>query len=472
MRERITKVNEIDLKDLFLFILKHLSSIIIVSILFTIVGFGYSFIAGNAPATSILDTSAKLPDETQDAYNSRVANVDRARDILNNISALTSQVEIQNEYLSESVYMQIDPLNAATTKIQVVITCDNSIAGGVEALYNAYSSDITKGDYINDVANTLGYTPGATQELISCFLVTTSLEYSESTNQMGVMAFSVIGKTTDDTDLIMNAIEDELEKQSDAYSSSVTPHTISIVGRQSYFGYDSNVRKNQLDSVTTLNTLQSQINNLNNNLDSIAKSLGLADRTNLYELLNDNSVESEATTSFKTLIKYGLLGFAVGLFIVVCIYAAIYIFGRKIVSQQQFFSLFNVERIGVCKPLGKRSKIRILFDKWSSDDEHLSEESNNSIIAANVKNMTMGAGRVLITGSINNECIVDAIKQIGLTDNIKLDMFSDPSVLANISEYDGVILVEQRNYAQRKMINEELRLIANAKVKIIGAIVI
>ena len=99
MRERITKVNEIDLKDLFLFILKHLSSIIIVSILFTIVGFGYSFIASNAPATSILDTSAKLPDETQDAYNSRVANVERACDILNNISALTSQVEIQNEYL-------------------------------------------------------------------------------------------------------------------------------------------------------------------------------------------------------------------------------------------------------------------------------------------------------------------------------------------------------------------------------------
>jgi len=471
MREGITKANDVDLKDLVLFVFKHLRLLVIVSIAFALLGFGYSYIAGNSPVSSVLDISTKLPDETQDSFNSRVENVERARDILNNISALTYQVEIQNDYLSDSVYMQIDPLNAATTKIQVVISCDNSVAGGIESIYNAYSSDIAKGDYINEVAEKLGFTPGATQELISCYLSTTSLGYSESSSQMGVMVITVVGKSNDDTDLIMDAIEAELEQQYESFNASITPHSISIVGRQSYIGYDSNVRKNQLDSVTTLNSLQSQINNLNNNLDSIAKSLGLADRTNLYELLNDNDV-SESGTSISTRIKFGLLGFAIGVFIVVALYAAIYIFGRKIVSQQQFFSMYKLDKIGVCRPLEKRNKIDVIFDKWSGDDEYVSEDCNNSIIAANIKNMTAGVGRILITGSTNNEEIKDALKKIGVTDSIKLDMFTDPSVLSDISEYDGVILVEQRNIARRKRINEELRLIANAKVRIIGAIVI
>ena len=53
-----------------------------------------------------------------------------------------------------------------------------------------------------------------------------------------------------------------------------------------------------------------------------------------------------------------------------------------------------------------------------------------------------------------------------------MDMFSDPSVIKTASEYDGIVLVEQRGVSQRKAINEQIRLLKNSGTIIIGAIVL
>ena len=476
MNEGTTQTVEIDLKDLFCYVFKHTTALLIAAVIFGIAGAGFSYVKqtkeSSAPVASILDTTVKQPGESDEAYSNRIANVQRANDIMDNIAVLTKQVEIQNEYLSNSVYMQIDPLNTASSRLQVIITCDSNMVGGLDSLYNAYLLDITKGDYLNSVADELGYTPGAVQELIGAYLTTTGLSYTDSQEQMGTLNVYVLGPSVDETELIMDAVVAEIELVAKDYNSSIMSHTVSVVGRQSTVGYDSGVKKTQLDSITTLNTIQTQINNLNNNLDNTAKTLGLTDRTDFYQTVN-NAADTNNSVSVKSCIKYGLVGLLLGMVLMAGIMVLIYMFGRNIVSQSQFFSLFrDLDSVGVCKPSNKRSKLQLMLDCLSNDDSLLSEENANKIISANLCNLTKDAKKTLVTGTIDSDEIKEVLKNLNINADVKLDMFNDPSVLKSVSEYDGVVLVEKRGFSKKKTVKEQIRLLKNSGTKIIGAIIL
>ena len=473
MNESTTQNVDINLKDLLCFILKHTKALIIIAFIFGIAGFGYSAYnqkkSASTPSVSVLDTTQMLPGESEEEYSNRVANVERANAIMDNIATLTSQVDIQNKYLCDSVYMQIDPLNVATSRLQIVIACDNDIVGGIESIYNAYSVDITKGDYLDSVADELDYSTGAVQELIGVNLTSTYLTYSDSQEQIGTLNIMVVGPSIDETELIMDAVIAEIDSIYPELNSSVTQHTLSIVGRQCSIGYDATVKKNQFDAVTTLNTIQNQINNLNNNLDSIAKTLGMTDRADFYV----SAISVNNSFSIKTCIKYSLVGLVFGLVLVAGILVLLYLFGRRIVSQAQFFSLFRgIDCIGVCKPSGKSNRLQSALDRWSSDNNSMSEESTNSIISANFGNLTIGVNRVLVTGTVDSESVRESIKKLGITGDVKLNMFSDLTVLPAASKYDGIVLIEKRGVSEKKLVKEQINLLKNSGTKIIGAIIL
>ena len=471
MNDVTTQTVDIDLKDLLCYILKHIIVIVVIAIVFACAGAGYSFYkqSNAAPASNVLNTSVKLPGESDEAYNNRIANVERANDIKENISVLTEQVAIQNDYINNSVYMQIDPLNVAITKAQVVISCGNDNVGGLETLYNAYMEDITRGEYIEEVADSLNCSVGAAQELITVDFESSDLTNTDSPSQMGIMNIRVIGVNVEDSDLIMDAIIAEVELKSAEFNTSIVSHMVTVVGRQNSVGYDAIVRQKQLDSVTVLNNIQSQINNLNNNLDNIAKMLGLADRMSFYEPVNNASTSGISVTS---LLKYGIVGLFLGFVLSAGIYYVKYLFGQTIESQAQFFNMFRIANVGICKPTKNRNKLTALLDRWSNDDNSLDESGSNALISANYSNLTAGMKKILVTGTIESDAVIQRLNSLKLTGDVKLDIFSNPDVLKSVSEYDGIVFVEQRGISSRKQIKEQIRLINNSGVKIVGAIIL
>jgi hypothetical protein len=93
-------------------------------------------------------------------------------------------------------------------------------------------------------------------------------------------------------------------------------------------------------------------------------------------------------------------------------------------------------------------------------------------MSANVKNLTSGMDKVLFTGTADTEKVKELVKALNIKADVKASIFEDPSCLESIADYDGIILVEQRDYSDRKLIAEELELISNADTKLIGAIVL
>ena len=84
----------------------------------------------------------------------------------------------------------------------------------------------------------------------------------------------------------------------------------------------------------------------------------------------------------------------------------------------------------------------------------------------------MNMNKVLFTGTAETTKIEKLVKDLGLKFDVKASVFDDPGCLETISEYDGIIIVEQRNYSDCSLIAEELKLIENVNTKLIGAIVI
>ena len=162
-----------------------------------------------------------------------------------------------------------------------------------------------------------------------------------------------------------------------------------------------------------------------------------------------------------------------GFFVVAVILVLVYVFGKKITTQAQFFGKFSsVKKIGVLKPSAKRCKYTEFIDIKSEDDTKMSAENNIKLISNNYNNIIKGMDKIIITGTGDKKAMDEAVKKLGLKGDYKPDLFSDPDLLKIIPDYDGVVLLEQRNVSLYKNVANEIQLINNTGTKIVGAIII
>lgn len=473
---------EINLFDLFCVVLKKSVMILIVSLALSICFFVYGYRASvsnvnGSEISRILDIDNRLPDERDDAYSNRVMKVNRARGLMTSIDVANFQVSTLENYINSSYLMRIDPNNTAHSTAQVAISLDGENQNGMcEAICSAYKYDLLYEDYIETVAQEVDCSPEYIRELICID------DYSESRSEVSssidelsiygtgeharVINIVVISDSIELSDLILDALLDEMSSKYDVIYSGVGEHSVDLVGRQSYISYDSFVSESQRDVVTTLNTLQNQLNNYYNSLDALANHLGLADRNSFYEYGDSGS------SGVRNCVLYSVIGFLLGAVISISFYIVKYIWGDRLLSQSQFFSYHkNINKIGVCNPLVKKSKINSLLDTLTEDDSGLSLDKTNEIVIANYKNLVSN-DKALLVGTANPSEVQNIIRTVGIADAVVFNVFEDPSVLRMAADYDGFVLVEQRGKSSKKAIRKEIELLSNTGKKIIGAIII
>lgn len=476
MNSNTNKTFEIDIKDMFLVILKKIGIVVLSGLILSCSIFIYKFTSSLKTANS-LNISEKLNGESDIDYSKRVRSVNRAVDIFSSIDKLNEQIEIQREYVADSIIMQIDATNESVSTAQFVLSIDDEISTGIDsALVASYSNYIISGDYLNILANECGTKPEYLKELISVnYSDNSSVVFNSegSIGYTGILTITVIGPNYNFSEKIMNCIVEEIESKYSDFRVSIVPHAMSFVGRQSTNMVDNHTRDLQYSAVNRFETIQKQIDAYNDSLDKIASSLGVKNKENLYNGLRDLNLGNQTNISMNNAIKGAVIGFAIGVFIVLLVISFNYVFGKKFLTQTSFFDRFpEIRKIGVVKPLKKRSKFSVYIDKKSGDDNDLSDEINNKILAANIKNLTVGMNKVMITGTADSKMIKGIVSKLNLQFDVKDSVFVDPSCLESISSYDGVILFEQRKYSSNRMIAEELELIKNADTELIGAVII
>jgi|GEM_PF-2477853 hypothetical protein len=482
----------IKVKDVLYVILKKLWLMIIVGL---VAGAGLFYInfskVETVKSNDVLDLSKKLnAGESDVQYQLRAQQVERAKVLIEMIDNTNYQIVKEQSAISNSLYMQIDPDNVYIATAQLTLTVEKDNSNGVDnALFSAYERDIRFGDYMNSYAENIGSTPDYIRELVSISTtaanntVITIDNYSDKT---GSIYLSIIGPTRDFVDETLEVILSEIFNVQNELNKSVAPHTISLIGTQKISKEDSGIRDAQYSRVAHINTLQEQINSYNKTLGAISTDLGLSDKSILISYINTHEVVavdgipteySETVTNRKAKIGPNLMwlgiGFGAGALLIAVFVVIGYIFGKKILTQAQFFGLFlQIKKIGVMKPLGKRSKFIRFIDVKTEDDTKSSVENCNGLISANYSNLTKDLNKVLITGTGDSKTMSEAVKALGLKGDFKPDIFNNPEVLKSVPDYDGIVLIEQRKYSLKPVVENEINLLSNGGTKIIGAIII
>lgn len=462
----------VDFKDLVCVILKKSGAILAVALVFSVLAVCVPVMHRDSSTATVsyntLDTSVKLRGESDEAYQSRIMNVEIAMSSVNEINLINNNITLLNEYYENSLLMNLDPSNTACSQIRVVLQIDNdSSQYEIENDLFTCIYDVLYGEYLDSLAEEYGYDSESLRELISCDILSSLTDNDLDDDSCVTPAFviRIIGESTDFTDNVADSIVSEL------YNFSESTHNLMIVRRQSEVSFNEDVLNSQMTISTKISNEVVRVNQLNTTLDGIAKSLGYANRNVFFEPSSAVVTSGGGGVSKTTYIKYAGAGFILG-FIFAAAYVALgYIWGRKIVSQRQFFVLFDeVAKVGVCKPQGKRSAFTEFLDKKTSDDSGLSAEDTNKIIRANLDNLA--AGRILITGTSDDKAVLEAVKSLGVAGDVKLDLFKNPEILKSASEYDGIVVAEKRGSSEKKAIREELRLLENSGTKIVGAIIV
>ncbi len=482
----------IKVKDVLYVILKKLWLMIIVGL---VVGAGlfyknYSKVE-TVKSNNVLDITKKLNSGESDVnYQLRVQQIERARIIVDLIDYTNLQIEQDELYISDAIYMQIDPANIFYSSAQLTFTIENNNVNGVDnALSQAYEREIRYGDYLEEYAESIGTNSNYISELISYSTNVadeTIISVDSNVDRTGSIYIYVYGPTREFVDETMRVILSRIQSLHDELNTSLVRHTISIIGIQESSKADYGVRDIQNNRTSHIHTLQDQIVTYNTALDSISKDLGLSDKSVLISYIKTHDAVvvdgipteySEVVTNQKSKITPNLkwfgIGFGAGALLIAVFVAIGYVFGKKILTQAQFFGLFlRIKRIGVMKPLGKRSKFIRFIDVKTEDDTKVSAEKCNGLISANYSNLTKDLNKVLITGTGDTKAMGDAVKALGLKGDFKPDIFNNPEVLKAVPDYDGIVLIEQRKKSLKPVVENEINLLSNGGTKIIGAIII
>lgn len=474
MDSNAQQIVEINLKDLFFVILKKILLVVLVGVVCSVGFYAYKSVS-NYNDANVLDITTRLENETEAQYSERVLNVQRAEDIICSINSVNGQIDNQRQYVTDSLLMQIDAQNEAVTTAQFLVTINDNQTNGVDkALVSSYAQDIKSGEYLGELAESLETTEGYLKELITVSYDVSSATVidSESSGSTAAVVITVIAPTSSCADSIMDCIVEELDSKCVELNETVVPHTVSLAGIQSFYMVDNNTRDLQYNAINRFEVLQKQIETYDLALDDIASQLGVGDKSHIYEYISFGD-DSWVYASTSSAIKFAVVGFAIGAVSIAMWIAFVYVFGKKFSTQAAFFSRFpQVKKIGVIKPSKSKTLWIRFIDRELGDDNGFSDEHNYEIIAANIHNLTTGMEKVLFTGTIDLSRIKELVAKLNVSAESKESVLSNPSSLDSLSGYDGVILVEQRNHSDCRLINEELALIANADTKLIGVIIV
>ncbi len=480
---------EISIKDIFFTIVKKIWIVIIVGTLLGCAFGGYKVLKRNK-TYDVLDVNTKLnSSETDCQYLLRVQNINKARGYVDMISRVNSQIENQRDYISNSLYMQIYAENEFQTTAHFSLSFMNNISGADMIVFSAYDRGLRSGDYFDEYAKEINTKPEYIKELIffNYSIPDNKLVSSDvQNNRMDSMTITVIGPSQEFCDDVMSLIIENIEQTHAELDSSYTQHRINILSIQHLTKIDESLRTGQNNQIARIDSLQKQIASYNDSLDKLARELGLSGKDEIIEYFESHSevtiteiptATSERYISRKTMlkpgIKYGAVGFILGAFVVVVCIVLKYLFGNKFSTQSHFFNEFyGIRKIGVMKPVGKRSKYNKFIDVITEDDSILNDDDVNKLIKFYLENLTINYNNVLITGVCAPDAFSSAISKLKLNGDCKPDIFRNPDLIEHLKNYDSVVLIEQRNVSLINHIHNEIEVLSNCGIDIIGAIII
>jgi hypothetical protein len=316
-----------------------------------------------------------------------------------------------------------------------------------------YKFELANVDYLSGIAKKFGTEAAYLKEMVGSWSIGSPVGTGDSTSDVilreedydarrtsKVFCAQALGDAEAHATELLDVMLEEVQA---VYEESVKkhPHEMKVISRACAETVDTGIRTAQRDRVTLTQSLLYQ----------------LKDNTDKAALLSkpDEIVSSPSGgVSKKTLVKFGLIGFVLGVFVMCLCFAIRYIRNDRLVSYE------DIGRKGILlKDLG-------LFASQGAD-----------VVSANIRNFAADRRKLFLTGLSSETEFVRACSSLKeqLPDFeivFARNVVEDPKAKDLLLDCEAVVLVEQKGTTLYSGMKQEITFLVNAGKEIVGVVIL
>ncbi len=465
----------ISLADLFEEILRRIWLIIVLAVVFAVLCAGYKYMSDRqkAEASPSTNTYARAAESLSDEEMSAV----------NSVLRLYSDVEATDQYMNESIRMNIDPYHEDRVTMQFTVQTDEEyLADALQAL----EGYVAGGSIANDLAELY---PDVESQYLSELLSASSGTLMTDSDATEIYLSSVFTVQVIETDeeaalLLADAVQQSLTSYANRLRSSFGTCRLDLIDQSVAQVYDSDLKTEQTTALTNQisqqNRITTQLDTLSDDQVTVLNALLTQEDTDMTEA-DDTAAAQTATVTVHISKRYILLGVIIGIVLGIILIVLFYIARGALNVEQEMPGEFGIP---VCGHLHVKKQRNPLVRGWRRlvyKKKPLPPETERQIAVVNLKKFCADRdqSRILLTGSrldmTENEALLairTALGAEGIEAEIAGGLLDLPQTLERLGEYSCVVLVETLHKSHYKDVVRETEICAQQDVYPAGAIVL
>ncbi len=446
---------EIDIKDAFFYLAYRWRSIVIAAVIGLVLVAGYKYLTLDAMPSEAISEGKEIYERKVEVYKLNRDNYEAQA------AMYETQLRQLQAYMEDSILIKIDPMKEcyASAELYVEIPVEE-----LQLIPESADTDITDyvlGSYENYINNSIDLSEIAKEyhvkenfmrELISAEIMYTS-------NQVSIKVVAPTGKLAQ---TVLDEAISQAKTQSGKIARDIKPHTIKVLNQTSGVRVD-------IDLLDTIRDLNSQISRLQGDLATTMTNAEKLEEPEQQVFVTPTSV------SKRSLVKFGLIGFVAGAFLLVVVYACIYLFSGMLATPLELKDMYGYYLLGAFAPKYKKQGVIDRFLYRLAGVEKREDVVICDRIAQNIVALTESGQTVLLTGTIEDEILkqtADMLKDKvgGISLTVSRCFGEDVAAVGMIKSADAVILVEMSKKSKFVRVQELIETVQNMKKPVLGYI--
>ena len=466
---------EIRFSDLYAMLLKSYKTIVCVVLVFAILGgcFGVYKGLNAAKSAAVTEEDVEKAEKAVKTAQTKVTNAEKALDKLLNVTipdaerkiqVAEKQVQRRQEYIDKSLYYKLDPYNSGVSRLIFYIDTDKEINPAMpwmdvdpqKSIVTAYSKSFSADTEILDEIRSIMKTDADASYIYELISV------SNISNQ-----FVEIRVRNENAEIAEKVVDYLYEKLLERLKGSVGEFSANIISKFTGYEVDWDMNDKHFTSEDNLLTAERNLQDAYDSLQTLNESIpdkeqAIEDANEALEESNENleevRQEFESTeVSLKNIIKKTVIYAVASLFFgFVCISAVILfsgITGNKLQNQSQVVSRYSPPLLGIL-PVEKKRKFEKTIRKLEGDPE-TDYESAVRVAAQNILSVT-GNKKVCLVSSLGRQVPENIASYLDDRFTVCGDILRDSGAVKALSDFDGVVLIEERGKSRIDQIDSEM----------------
>ncbi len=456
MESNSTYDQEIDLKDLMFAVLHKWRGILAATVILAAALGGYK-----AVSTYRYRADSAVTENLERDYQEQLKMFEGdKRRYEREMENLKTDIANQEEYLGESVLMNIDPYDIWEVEKEFMIDAEDTVGAGAadQNIYfantmlaaQAYQFALTNTEFLNSVAEKEGMEPHYLKELLSI------------TSENNVITIQVRSDDEKKANAILEDIMTRMEQLRGSVTDNIGSHSIGVINEKNGSVMDLELEDDQKKE-------QDRLVRLNSSLETKQKE---------YEELKGNEPVRPRSVKGAVMaagIKYAVFGGAFGAFLSIFIVCVCFLMSGKPYSAKELRNRYRLKILGVLSSKEKKGRI----DGWLNRLEgrvYGDADHEYELIAANIQNYAENVETLLVVGMAKESFISQTAEKLaGRLEGIKVifggNLLQNSDTIKKLSAVDGVVLVEQCGVSAYEKIELEIEKVSDLEKLVIGSVV-